>query len=79
MIQDRLIKEAGADNTVGADHAAVTALDADLRRPHRHKVGNITFLPLGGAAGVGTIDGDHADGEIITPPSQHRCGHLLHK
>ena len=45
-VQRALVVELGADHAVRADEAAVAALDADLRLPDRHDLGDVALLPL---------------------------------
>ena len=66
--------ETGTDNTVRAYQAAVTALNTEFRLPQGNAVGNVAFLPAGGATGVGAVVGDHAHRQFIASPHHHLCG-----
>ena len=62
-----------------ADHAAVAALNADIRLPDRYEVGNIAFFPLRGGTGIGAVHRQGADRQLVAAPGHHHRRDLLHE
>ncbi len=73
-VQLRLVVELGTDDAVRADEAAVAALDAGVGVPERHQVGDVALLERGGAAGVGAVDRQGADRQVVAVAGHHRRG-----
>ena len=57
-----------------AHEAAVAALDAGIRVPDRHQLGDVALLVGRRAARVGAVDRERADREVIAPTGQHLAG-----
>ncbi len=68
-----------ADDRVRADHRALAALDADVWIPDRDFVGQVALLPLRRTGGVGAIDGQGADRQLIAFFGDHRAQDLAHE
>ena len=54
---------------MGADEAAVAALDAQLRVPGCDQLGDVALLVRRRAAGVGAVDGQRADRQLVARPA----------
>ncbi len=69
----------GADHPMRADEAAIAALDADVRLPHRHEGGDVALFPLRGAGGIGAVHGQHGNRQLVALPRHHHRRHFLHE
>ena len=69
----------GADHRMGAHQHALAALHAQVRFPHRHRIGDVALLPAGRAHRPGAIAGQGAHRQGVAAALQHRPDHLAHK
>ncbi len=66
-----------ADDCMRANKGAFTTLDADLFVPDRDFEGDVAFLVLGGAGGVGAVIGQHANRQIVAIAGDDRADDFL--
>ena len=74
----RRARSSGAD-AVRAHEGAVAALDAELGIPDRDQLGDVALLVGRRAAGVGPVDRQRADGEVVPAAGHHRGGDRAHE
>ena len=73
------ISQLAADDGMGTDQHTLATLDADIGVPNGHFQPDIALFPLGGAGGIGAVDGQHADGQQIAAASDDFCSNFLHE
>ena len=69
--QTVLVVILGADDAVRADHRALSALDAEVRIPDRHLLGDIALFVLRCRGRVGAVDRQCAHRQIVSVQRQH--------
>ena len=79
LLETSFAVELGADDAVRADEAAVAALDADIRLPHRYEHRDVALLPAGCGGRIGAVRRQHADWQQIAVAGHHYRRDFAHE